>query len=96
MTNILKLYKEWLATATPEQIAFVDSIYKECEEHYEDGGDTVVECMTPQEIMSQFKSIKDARDYCGLKVEQALNARWGEDTDPELEQMKRFEEWEKQ
>lgn len=95
-SGVLTLYKQWLATATPEQIEFVDSVYAMCEQHYEAGGDTVVECMDPKEILAEFKTLNDARSYCGLKVEQALNARWGEDTDPEIKRMKDFEEWEKE
>jgi hypothetical protein len=93
MTGTLSIYKEWLATATPEQIALVDSIYAECAKHYEDGGDTVIECMGPREVLLEFKSIADARKYCGLKVEQATNCRWGEDSDPELERQRSFDKW---
>jgi len=87
------LYRDWLASATPEQIAFVDSVYKMCEDHYEDGGDIIVECFDPEEIVAEFTSLADVRSFIGLKVEQALNARWGEDTDPQLETMKRYEQW---
>lgn len=85
-------YKEWLKKATPEQIEFVDSVYALCEKNYEAGGDTVAECMEPNEVLEQFKTLDDVREFCGLEVEQAANCRWGEDTDPELERLKRFDE----
>lgn len=92
-SNTLSSYQKWLSTATPAQIELVDSIYHECEQHYEDGGDTIVECYSPEEIVAEFKSVKDAKDFCGLKVEQATNFRWGEDNDPEVERSNRFKEW---
>lgn len=93
-SNTLRcIYKEWLKIATPEQVAFVDEVYALCEEHYEAGGDTIVECMDPQEILEQFKNLKEVKKYCGLQVEQATNHRWGEDTDPEIKRLRAFEEW---
>jgi hypothetical protein len=90
-SNSLKhAYKEWFATATPEQIAFVDSVFKLCEDNYSNGGDVVVECMTPGEIIAQFKSLDEVRTFCGLKLEQELNAREGADSDPVLERHRRF------
>ena len=88
-SGVLRLYKKWLATATPEQVELVDSIYAECEEHYEDGGDLVVETMEPAQVLA-LGSIKAARQVCGLLVEQATNFREGNDNDPELGRMKRF------
>jgi hypothetical protein len=96
MTGALALYKEWLATATAEQIAFVDQVYAVCEKHYQDGGDVVLECFTPAEVLEKFKTLEEVREYCGLKVEQALNARWGEDDDPQVARADRFEKnWRK-
>ena len=92
-SRVLSIYPEWLSVATQEQVTFVDSIYAECEKHYSNGGDLIVECYSPQEILAQFKSIQDAKEYCGLKVEQELNARWGEDGDPQVKRAKRFGEW---
>jgi hypothetical protein len=68
-------YKNWTETATPAQIELVDAIFAKCEECYEDGGDTIVECFRPAEILEQFKSVKEAMDFCELKAEQALNTR---------------------
>jgi hypothetical protein len=84
---------KWLAQAAVPQIAFVDAVYAMCEEHYGAGGDTIVECYTPEEILEEFETLDDVRRFCGLKVEQALNARWGEDDDPEVGRAERFDEW---
>jgi hypothetical protein len=92
-SNTLPIYKEWLSQASPEQIDFVDSVFAECEKHYNAGGDNVVETFEPDEIVQQFKSLDDVREYCGLKVEQESNARWGEDSDPELKRLKDFDQW---
>lgn len=86
-------YSTWLALATLAQREFVDAVYAMCEQHYGGGGDTVVECYSPNEILDEFTSLDDVKEYCGLKVEQALNYRWGEDNDPELKRHERFKEW---
>ncbi len=93
-SHTLRLYRSWLATATKEQIALADAIYAECEKRYEAGGDIIVETFTPAELLMEFGSVAEAMAYCGLKVEQACNARWGEDTDPELKRLEKFEKWE--
>lgn len=90
----LPIYKTWLATATEAQIEFVDSVFEVCERNYSRGGDVVVECYTPEEILDEFKTLNDVREFCGLKLEQAANCRWGEDTDPEVERLDAFKEWE--
>ena len=86
-------YKKWTNSAPIEQVELVDAIFKECEDHYDAGGDTVVECMSPEEILLEFRSVEEAKEYCGIQVEAALNARWGEDGDPELSRHDRFNEW---
>jgi hypothetical protein len=92
-SNTIILYKEWLNSASQDQIDLVDAIYHDCEQHYDAGGDTIVECFEPKDILEQFKSTNDAKKYCGLKVEQASNARWGEDSDPEIQTLRNFEQW---
>jgi len=86
----------WLVKATLEQIELADAIFAECEAHYSAGGDIIVECYTPAEVVAEFGSVADVVGFCGLKVEQELNARWGEDADPELDRMKAHDEWEKE
>jgi hypothetical protein len=82
-----------LSSATQEQIDLVDSIYAECEAHYNAGGDSVVECFEPQEVLNELKTLEGAREYCGLKIQQAANARWGEDSDPEVQRLREFDDW---
>ena len=48
-------YKDWAAKATPEQVAFVDAVYKVCEDGYEKGGDTCIETMDPEEVIKHNK-----------------------------------------
>ncbi len=92
-STLRSCYRSWQTTATPAQLQFVDETYALCEEHYSAGGDTIVECFTPTEIIEEFSNLDEVRQYCGLKVEQALNARWGEDDDPEVQRHEQFEEW---
>lgn len=89
----LPMYDKWLKTATPEQVELVDAIYKECEDHYEHGGDEIVECMCPSEVLEEFESVKEAKEFCGIKLEQALNYRWGDDDDAELRRYERYKNW---
>lgn len=60
---------------------------------------TVDECLEDSELWEIIKSanteaeaVRLAHDFEGLKVEQALNARWGEDDDPQLAA---YREWHK-
>lgn len=82
--NLTHYYKSWQSTATPEQIAFVDSVYELCERNYDAGGDMIVECYDPDDVVRDFKTLDDVRDRVGLHNEAATNARWGEDSDPEV------------
>jgi hypothetical protein len=95
-SGTLPIYTDWLATATPEQIAFVDSVFAMCEEHYEAGGDTVVECYEPAEVLEHFATLDDAKRLCGRMVEKALDCRWGEDSDPEVKAFERWQQWEQE
>jgi hypothetical protein len=89
-SKVLPIYKTWLASATPEQVEFVDQVYAICEEHYEHGGDRVVECWEPKNVLEYFEDIKEVQEFCGMALEQELNCRWGEDSDPEVERMDSF------
>lgn len=79
---------------TEEQNNLAKAIRKMCELNYSRGGDEIVECFTDEEIVERFTSLEEAKRYCGRMIEAASNARWGEDTDPELARSKAFEEWE--
>lgn len=80
-SKVLAVYKKWLASATPDQVKFVDQVYSICEERYESGGDRIVECWDPPSILDFFKDIEQVKDFCGLVDEQRLNSRWGEDSE---------------
>lgn len=82
-SKTLGIYKKWLATATPEQVAVVDTIYAACEEHYDQGGDVIVETYEPSDVL-ELQTVEAARDVANLHNERARDARWGEDSDPEL------------
>jgi hypothetical protein len=83
-SNVIRAYGVWLEGATKKDIDFVDRVYAICEKHYESGGSTIVECFEPAEVLEHFKTIKAVKEYCRLRVENATNYRWGEDTDPEI------------
>jgi len=92
-SDTIKLYVDDLPDLTCEQVELVDDIYAACEANYDAGGDTVVECFDPFDVLESFDSVEAAKEYCGIKLEQALNHRWGSDEDDELQAMKRFEKW---
>ena len=88
-SSTLPIYKSWLETANKHDIAIVDDIYYECEQHYNVGGDIVVETMSPDEVLLEFTPdtetwgdvLKKVRGFCNCHTEQANNCRWGEDSD---------------
>lgn len=90
-TTLRHLFKQWQTTATPEQLAFVDSVFFLCEENYSRGGDTVCECFIPSEILDEFETLEDVKSYIGLKLDQEANARWGDDDDPQAKRVQDFE-----
>ena len=92
-SGTIKLYSVWLEGASPEAVEFVDAVYALCEKHYSAGGDTVVECMGPNEVLETFKSLRDVRSFCGLRVSREADCRWGEDSDPEVARLRAFDEW---
>jgi len=92
-SSTLPLYRSWLETASQLDVTRVDDIYYECEQHYDVGGDIVVECMEPSEILSHFfvegrdwgQVLASVRDFCNAHTDAAKDCRWGEDSDPELQ-----------
>ena len=92
-TALTNYHKEWQETATKTQLAFVDKVYEMCEKNYENGGDEVVEPFAPAEILEEFKTLKEVKDYCGARVEYALEFRYGEDSDPELIRYNKHKNW---
>jgi hypothetical protein len=71
-------------------LQFVDSVYELCERHYDKGGDTVVETMTPEEVHAGFNSLKDVHEYSGLMVDKSNNCRYG-DTDDDIKEVWEYE-----
>jgi hypothetical protein len=59
MTNLVDTIKEWAL------------------QHYNEsfGASCIIECMTDDEIRSEFESLDDAKAYAGLQDEQYQNAR---------------------
>ncbi len=75
---------------TDKEREFIREVKELCERNYSAGGDTIIECFEDFEIVDQFQTLDDVREYCGLHVERELNSRWGEDSDPELKRSRAF------
>jgi len=91
-SKTIMIYSEFLESASLEQAGFVDQVYKLCEDNYDCGGDNVVECMTPEEIVEEFNTMDDVKEYIGIRLEKELNCRWGGDDDKELERYRLYQE----
>ncbi len=72
--NLLNVYTKWTKTASVADIELVDAVYLACEENYETWGDVVVECYEPDESLEKFKSVEDAKEYCGCYEEMRQDA----------------------
>ena len=83
-SKTLGLYASWLSSATAEQASFVDEVFALCELNYEAGGDQVVECFGPDDIVERFTSFDDVQRYVRLINGRAADCRWGDDSDPEI------------
>jgi hypothetical protein len=90
--NLRHTYHDWAATADPAAAAWVDQVYALCEDHYTHGGDVIVECYAPADVLQKFVmgDVKAVREFCGMRLEAAADARWGEDGDPELRRLDEF------
>lgn len=79
-----------------DKIKFADDVFRLAEQNYDCGGDAIVECFGPVDIIEQFwhkdseTSFVNVKEFCKLKLEQALNCREGTDSDPEVAAMERF------
>ncbi len=60
------------------------------EKNYDAGGHHLYETRTEAELRLEFKTKLEMKAYCKRKIDQALEHRWGEDTDPELAAYERF------
>lgn len=50
-------------------IMTIDQINSYCYEHYEDGGDIVVECMEDEEKLGRFESLESLQEYIEVQQE---------------------------
>ena len=60
------------------------------EKNNDAGGHHLYETRTEAELRLEFETKEEMKAYCGRQVEQALEYRFGEDTDPELAAYDRF------
>lgn len=70
----------------------VDEIKSWCIEHRKIGGDLILESMSDEEI-ADLGSLPEALKWIELRLEIALNSRFGLDNDPELLRWQEFQEW---
>lgn len=49
-----------------------------CEWNITLGGDVVVECMTPAEVLDHLPQLSDVKEHCAMLKEQSLNQQWGD------------------
>jgi hypothetical protein len=76
-----------------QQRTFVEAVFAMCLDNYDAGGDVITETYSGWAILGQFKTLEDVKEYCGRRIEEALNCRMGEDSDPELGVYERFQSW---
>ena len=90
----LKIYhKNWQRSATVEDILYIDKVYLLCEKNYSGGGDQVVVCMTPEEILQDMPTLEEVKKYCSIRVEMALNQRPGDSDDWQLKYAENNKNW---
>lgn len=70
-STTIALYSKKTADLTPGQIEFVDNIYAWAEKNYQKGGDTIVECMDPNEVLSEFKTLGEAIRMCKIRKDHS-------------------------
>ena len=95
----LDFEEEELASMNPAIRSNVEAVMTFASEHYEDGWGTIVECYMPSDIAKEVadcqtpqEAISKMANLVGLNVEQALNARWGEDSDSQINIMQKFKD----
>lgn len=67
-----------------QEWVFVDTVYAFCEKHYAAGGDYIVERFDPIEVAADFPSLAAVKGYLLHCVSAELEARPGNDDDPQL------------
>lgn len=74
-SQTIKSYQKWIDSADSAQVEFVDSVYLLAEERYDNGGSTIVECYTPEEILSRIENLEDAEMICDIFAEREADAK---------------------
>lgn len=67
-----------VAAMTPEQLRLADELYAAAEADY-NNCDTIVECFEPHELVEQFKSVADMKEFCGVRKEyeqEIMSTAW--------------------
>lgn len=60
-SHTIRLYKK--VKMSPEQLSFVDSVYKWAEDNY-NIGNPIVESFTPEEICDEFETLDEVINFC--------------------------------
>lgn len=89
LSQTLKIFSKWLDDALEHQMKFVDEVYLLCEHNYDKGGDIIVECYYPEDVLESFNDLQDVVNACKRLVAKELDARWGEDSDQEIARYER-------
>lgn len=71
--TLRNMYANWSATATPEQIALVDEVYRLAEANSvkSSGAWMILEAHTPEEIIARFGTVKEACKYMEIRHARA-------------------------
>lgn len=91
--------KKSMAAMDPATAQAVAAVMEFATANYEAGWDTIIECMSAQDVADQLggvtdpkEAIKHMAEMVGARVDQALDARWGDADDPQLDTARAFAE----
>ena len=68
MSNYYRAMNEDFGDNT-EKVSLIDQINQYCYEHYEDGGDIVVETIDDEEKLARFETLGDLKEYIEVQQE---------------------------
>ena len=74
MSNYYRAMNEDFGDNT-EKVSLIDQINQYCYEHYEDGGDIVVETMDDEEKLARFETLGDLKEYIEVQQEHREEIR---------------------
>ena len=69
---------------TIQQYEMADEILSFALKNYANGGDVIVESFDFEEIIKEFKTQDDAKNFLRIRLSKEKDCRSGEDNDPEL------------